>query len=403
MKKILMVTYDSPNIDRRIYLFADTLQKAGYSVSILTPYAQEEVGFEHINVINLVEKNSITNVTSSIFIKETLRKILPMKIFGMVRDLYRLIFTKDGYIQNLDSMINKAVSIKADYYIANDLPTLPIVKACIEQNGGKFIYDAHEFFLGQDVFSKRQKENLEQIEKSIFPMVDFFITVNDDIRKLFFEKYGEKKSEIIFNATKCNCEEKKYLHDLIGIDRNEKILLYQGGFIEKRKLENLIYISKYLNNSKLVMLGWGTTEKQLKNLAEDLGVFDKKVFFVPKISQKELVSYTSSATIGIIPYDGYDLNTKYCTPNKLFEFVCAGIPIVHNDNLHTVGNIIKSYKIGFPINVNDYENTAKRIEELMLDVNTMNSFKENIESSREFLSWDNEKVKILNIFKAFNE
>ena len=71
MKKILMVTYDSPNIDRRIYLFADTLQKAGYSVSILTPYAQEEVGFEHINVINLVEKNSITNVTSSIFIKES--------------------------------------------------------------------------------------------------------------------------------------------------------------------------------------------------------------------------------------------------------------------------------------------------------------------------------------------
>ena len=36
MKKVLMVTYDSPNIDRRIYLFADTLQKAGYSVSILT-------------------------------------------------------------------------------------------------------------------------------------------------------------------------------------------------------------------------------------------------------------------------------------------------------------------------------------------------------------------------------
>lgn len=403
MKKILMVTYDSPNIDRRIYLFADTLQKAGYSVSILTPYAQEEVGFEHINVINLVEKNSITNVTSSIFIKETLRKILPMKIFGMVRGLYRLIFTKDGYIQNLDSMINKAVSIKADYYIANDLPTLPIVKACIEQNGGKFIYDAHEFFLGQDVFSKKQKENLEQIEKSIFPMVDFFITVNDDIRKLFFQKYGEKKSEIIFNATKCSCEEKKYLHDLIGIDRNEKILLYQGGFIEKRKLENLIYIAKHLNNCKLVMLGWGTTEKQLKNLSQDLGILNKKVFFIPKISQKELISYTSSATIGIIPYDGYDLNTKYCTPNKLFEFVCAGIPIVHNDNLHTVGNIIKSYKIGFPINVNDYENTAKRIEELMFDVNVMSSLTEKIESARKFLSWDNEEIKILNIFSSLNQ
>lgn len=403
MKKILMVTYDSPNIDRRIYLFANILQRAGYGVSILTPYAQEEVGFEHINVINLVQKNSITNVTSPIFIKEKLRKILPMKIFSMVRDFYRLLFTKDGYIQNLDSMINKAISIKADFYIANDLPTLPIVKACIEQNGGKFIYDAHEFFLGQDVFSKKQKENLEKIEKSIFPRVDFFITVNDDIRKLFFEKYGEKKSEIIFNATKCSCEEKKYLHDLIGIDRNEKILLYQGGFIEKRKLENLIYISKYLNNSKLVMLGWGTTEKQLKKLAEDLGLLDEKVFFIPKISQKELISYTSSATIGIIPYDGYDLNTKYCTPNKLFEFVCAGIPIVYNDNLHTVDNIIKSYKIGFSIDVNDYENTAKQIDELVNDNDRLVKFRDNVKITREVLNWDNEKIKILNIFKDLHE
>lgn len=403
MKKVLMVTYDSPNIDRRIYLFADALQDAGYDVSILTPYAQDEVGYEHIKVINLVEKNSITNVTSLIFIKETLRKILPTKIFGMIRDLYRLLFTKDGYIQNLDAMINKAVTLKADFYIANDLPTLPIVKACIEQNSGKFIYDAHEYFLGQDVFSKKQKENLGQIEKSIFPMVDFFITVNDDIRKLFFEMYGEKKSEIIFNATKCSCDEKEYLHDMIGIDRNERILLYQGGFIEKRKLENLIHIAKHLNNCKLVMLGWGTTEKQLKNLAEDLGLLDEKVFFVPKISQKELISYTSSATIGIIPYDGYDLNTKYCTPNKLFEFVCAGIPVVHNDNLHTVNNIIKSYKIGFSINVNDYENTAKQIDGLVVDENALNGLKENVESAREFLSWDNEKVKILNIFKAFNE
>ena len=51
----------------------------------------------------------------------------------------------------------------------------------------------------------------------------------------------------------------------------------------------------------------------------------------------------------------------------------------------------------------DYENTAKRIEELMFDVNVMSSLTEKIESARKFLSWDNEEIKILNIFSSLNQ
>lgn len=402
MKKVLMVTYDSPNIDRRIYLAAEALQDEGYDVSILTPYAKPEIGFEHINIINLIKKNNISKIASPIFLKDKLRKILPVFIFEYLKKFYRKILTKDGYIQHLDSMISKATSIKADYYVANDLPTLPIAKACVDKNGGKFIYDAHEFFLGQDVFSSVQKNNLEKIEISIFPYVDFFITVNKDIRKLFFDKYGEKKSEIIYNATKCITNEKKYLHDLIDIDREENIILYQGGFIEKRKLENLIYISQYLNNSKLVMLGWGTSENKLKNLASKLKVLNKNVFFIPKISQKELIEYTSSATLGIIPYDGYDLNTKYCTPNKLFEFICAELPIIYNDNLLTVKSIIDENNFGLSIDVMDYKESAIKINSIIDDKKSLTYFKDNIKKNKSDFSWTSEKFKLIDIFRELD-
>lgn len=403
MKKILMITYDSPNIDRRIYLAAEALQVEGYDVSILTPFASPEIGFEHIKVINLIEKSNISQIASPIFLKDKLGKILPVFMFEILKKLYRKALTKDGYIQHLGSMISKATSIQADYYIANDLPTLPIAKACIDAHGGKFIYDAHEFFLGQDVFSKIQKKNLEKIETSLFPYVDFFITVNNDIRKLFFDKYGEKKSEIIYNATKCTVGEKKYLHDLINIDREEAIILYQGGFIEKRKLENLIYISQYLNNCKLVMLGWGTSENKLKNLAKSLDVLNKKVFFVPKISQKELISYTSSATLGIIPYDGYDLNTKYCTPNKLFEFICAELPIIYNNDLFTVNSIINKNNFGLPMDINNYKETAIKINTLINDQKTLAYFKNNLKKNKNDFSWESEKSKLINIFKELDK
>lgn len=403
MKKVLMITYDSPNIDRRIYLFADALLEVGYDVSILTIYADKERGFEHIDVVNLIEKKDPRAIVSPSFLKEKLRRILPYKIFNVIRKIYRRFFIKNGYMLNLNEMIQKASSIKADFYVANDLPTLPIAKACIDKNGGKFIYDAHEFFLGQDTISQKQKEILDRVESKIYPEIDLLITVNDDIEKLFIQKYGIKKSQIILNATKSIVQEKKYLHDLIRIDRNEKIILYQGGFIEKRNLEDIVIMSQYLKNCVVVLLGWGSIESDLKKLAQKLLVLNKKIFFVAKISQLELISYTSSATLGIIPYRGYDLNTKYCTPNKLFEFIAAGLPFLYNNDLHTVRNFVELHKIGMPINISDHENSATKIDSLVYDYDAILNLRKNMINTQKIINWDNEKIKIVNAFRAISE
>jgi len=403
MKKILMITYDSPNIDRRIYLFADTLQSIGYDVSILTPHAEVENGFEHIDVINLYNKSIVNIIKPSLHSKNILRKYLPIYFFNILKKIYLKISSGNEHIPYLNEMINKATSIKADFYISNDLPTLPIAKACIEKNRGLFIYDAHEFYLGQDVLSSDKIKTLSKVETSIYPEIDFLITVNNDIRNLFFKNYGQKRSEIIYNATKCTNSEKKYLHDLIDISRDRKILLYQGAFIEKRRLEDLIYISKFLKNCTLVMLGWGGNENKLKELANDLDVLDKKAYFIPKISQKELISYSSSATLGVIPYDGFDLNTKYCTPNKLFEFICAELPTIYNSNLVTVSGIINKYKFGFSIDISNHEDCAKEIDSLVNNDEQLLELRANVKKSKNNLNWDIEKEKLINIFRLLDE
>ncbi|ADU91941.1 glycosyltransferase [Taylorella equigenitalis] len=399
MKKILIITYDSPNIDRRIYLISDSLEKSGYDVNILTPYANVEEGYEHIKVINLIEKNPFNTVSSPVFIKDILRKYLPNKLFNFIKSLYRSLFTSDGYIPYLEEMKNKATSIKADIYVAVDLITLPIVESCIDKNGGSFVYDAHEFFLGQKILTEKQKECLGKLETDIFPKVDLLITVNEDIRNLFFERYGQVESEIILNATKDCLNEKKYLHDLIGVSRDVPLILYQGGFIGNRKLENLVNMATHLENSLLVMLGWGDLESKLRKLASDLNVLNKKVFFIPKISQKELISYTSSAKIGIIPYEPCDLNTKFCTPNKLFEFICAGIPIAYNSKLVTVDRIIKQYSIGIQIDINDPKGSAQILDNLLVQSKLYNSLEVNVSKANQVVNWENEEKKLLHVFR----
>ena len=47
---------------------------------------------------------------------------------------------------------------------------------------------------------------------------------------------------------------------------------------------------------------------------------------MPAVPQAELLEWTAAADIGIIPYQPVDLNTRFCSPNKLFEYIAAGIP-----------------------------------------------------------------------------
>ena len=53
---------------------------------------------------------------------------------------------------------------------------------------------------------------------------------------------------------------------------------------------------------------------------------------MPAVPQSELLQHSASADVGIIPYPHVDLNSYYCTPNKLFEFIQARLPILANDS-----------------------------------------------------------------------
>lgn len=403
MKKVLFITYDSPNIDRRIYLFADALQKNNYDVSILSPMAVPEEGYGHINVIKLFNNNFSGHYSFALRIKKILQGRIPPKFLKFAANVYRSLFAKDGYIPFFDEMVSKALEINPDIFVAIDLPTLPIVDKCLESKQAVFIYDAHEFYLGQDVFTIKQRKKLQEIEEKIYPKIDFLITVNKDIQNLFFQKYSIKPGEVIYNATKNISGKDNYIHDLIGLDRDEKILLYQGGFIENRNIEKLIEISKFLRNCKLVLLGWGSSESKLRELATRQGVINNTCFFVPKISQFDLISYTKSATFGVIPYTPYDINTKFCTPNKLFEFICAQVPILFNSSLHTVKNIVESSGIGKSINFENVESAAMIIDDLVADTNLLNSYEQNLVKALDIYNWNIEEEKIIKIFNTASE
>ena len=82
------------------------------------------------------------------------------------------------------------------------------------------------------------------------------------------------------------------------------------------------------DNWVLVMMGWGRLEEELRRIAGVLDAGADRIRFVGRAPQNELVCWTAGADLGVIPYANIGLNHWYCTPNKLWEYPAAGVPIL---------------------------------------------------------------------------
>lgn len=399
MKKICMITHDTPHIDRRILLQAKTLIENGYDVSIIYPFGDVNSDFADIGIkyIPINRQFSVKNGLS--FFKKILRLLLPQKIYTKAKELYFKV-AKNDFIDYEDELKAKSLDEKYDMYVAHDLPALPIAHYAAKKNGGKLVYDSHEFFTGQIALKGNRKKFFQDLEKNLIYDVDLFFTVNEDIANLFVQEYGIEKPKVLLNSIEENEQITSVnLHRKLGIHEDKNIILYQGGFLEDRNLEILIESAQYLEeNNVLVMLGYSFLEEKLKNIAKKLNIIDKKVYFMDRVAQKELLNYTAGATVGVIPYPDIDLNTKYCTPNKMFEFLTAEVPIIANEKLVTVSKILKKLDIGYFISFESPKSIAEGLNKSIFEMKDV-SFQENIKKAKEKLSWKNQENILTDSYK----
>jgi glycosyltransferase involved in cell wall biosynthesis len=136
------------------------------------------------------------------------------------------------------------------------------------------------------------------------------------------------------------------LHRAAGLPREEKILLYQGGYSAHRGLQTLVQAAAQLPRGwSLVMMGWGPLATELQRIASKAGSA-RKAYFVPPVPEAELLEWTQGATIGIIPYENTFLNHWISTPNKLWEYPNAGVPLIVQP-FPEMRRVVETYQCGW--------------------------------------------------------
>jgi glycosyltransferase involved in cell wall biosynthesis len=279
---------------------------------------------------------------------------------------------------------------KADVLFANDLDTLWANFRASRIRNLPLIYDSHEIFCEVPELQKTplKKRIWERLEKRIVPQLKYCITVNQSIANYFNEKYGTPFS-VVRNIPEAPQNFIARQKTELGIPTDKKILILQGAGINiQRGAEELVQAMQYVSDAHLFIIGGGDVFEELKKLIEQLNL-SAKITIKDKMPKTELLQYTFNADIGISIDKDTNLNYHFSLPNKIFDYIQAGIPVLASD-LPEIKSIIERYTIGCIIDKHDPKHIAEKIN-YMLNSPALKTWKENTRKAASENNWETEK------------
>jgi glycosyltransferase involved in cell wall biosynthesis len=302
-------------------------------------------------------------------------------------------------------VVKRILESPFDIYHAHDLNTLYPAFRGAKITGGKLIYDSHELYIERNKPKKPSAfyKYLSSIfEKKYIRKADAVITVGDCIAQHLKDKYHIELPTVIMNAPskqKVNIDGKS-LRSELKISQELKLAVYCGGITFNRGLEKLIESLTLMPNVYLVLMGYGKPDylNKLQSIANQHNVNDRFSFYGP-VAPTEVTAYTASADIGVAPIENVCLSYYYCAPNKIFEYLIGGIPVVAS-NFPELEKIVQENEIGATFNPEDIKSIASSINTIISDDKMYQKMKENTRFAADKYNWENESVKLLKLYNS---
>ena len=367
-KKITVSVISDLTTDQRVIRICTTLQAMGYNVFVIA---------------------------------RSFKDSLPLDKYPFEATRINCFFRK-GILQYAEfncKLFLKLLFCKTDYLLANDLDVL-IPNYVISKMRSKFLfYDTHEYFTGVPELkdSHLKRKIWKAGEDYIFPKLKVVYTVNDSVRNKYFEEYGNQIG-VVRNVPVIKKIEPMILPAKWG---NKIILLLQGaGINEGRGGLELLEAMKVLPDKYLLLLiGSGTQWNTIKEKRIEWKL-ESKVEMIDKLPPSELQKYTAIAHIGFSLDSFEDLNCLYNLPNKIFDYIHAGVPIIATA-IPEVKIILDMYNCGLAIESNNANTIAQTVIAMMNDKKVYEIFKINCNKAAKELCWENESKRLETIYQPY--
>ncbi len=289
-----------------------------------------------------------------------------------------------------------------DVFHAHDLVTLPVAWAARRRRGGRLVYDAHELFTELARLDPVSRVVFRGIERALIGRADRVLTVNDSIAAELARRYGVPLPAVLRNCPRTGGRrprrEESPLRARSGALPGEPIVLYQGLYMPHRGLENLVRAARWFTRGRLVLMGWGPLLGTLCALATSEGVADRVAFIEPA-PMSELLSATAGADLGVIPYRNVGLNNFFTSPNKLFEYCAAGVPVVASRFPELV-RIVEGRDVGRTFDPESPADIAAAVNAVLGDARELERLRANVARIADEFTWERESGTLLDVYAS---
>lgn len=281
---------------------------------------------------------------------------------------------------------------KCDLLWSNDLDTLLANYRASRWKKIPLIYDSHEYFteVPELVDRPRIQNFWKGLEKKIVPQLEFMITVSASIAEKYHQEYGIPVY-VVRNLPRLHREFP--VVKSLKVD-NQKTIVYQGAINVNRGIEYMVKAMHNLDHCHLYLIGKGDLTGQIQTLIRDEHLQDR-VTMLGEIPHEILPAYTQQADLGLSLEEDKGLNYRYALPNKVFNYIHAGVPVLVS-NLPEMKKLVETYQIGEVIDSHLPEQIANQIRS-MLQNDQYQYWKSNCLKAKEELCWEKEKEVITHL------
>jgi glycosyltransferase involved in cell wall biosynthesis len=283
---------------------------------------------------------------------------------------------------------------RADLWIAHDLETLPTALRARAKLGGRVLYDSHEFFTDSPL-TRGDEKRWERVERRAIGQADAVMTVSGGIARLLAERYGIPEPEVLRNvpfAPQAAAGEPVDLHRALSLPAGARIVLYLGGIQQLRGLDVMVSAIAERDDLALVMMGPGSDgyKRELEAQAARAGVADR-IRFLPPVPPADIRRYALGADVGVVMHQGDRyLSYRYALPNKLFDYLHAGLPVVVSD-LPELGGVVREHEVGATCDAADPASIAAAIDRVTAEP----GLRANVARAAPLYTWERERETLL--------
>ena len=314
-----------------------------------------------------------------------------------------------GYSRSLRSWgrsVTAAVG-PVDAWHANDLTGLVALAPTLGR-GIPIVYDVHDLLLESGTalrLPSPARSLLQRYEGRLVADVAAVVTVNRGLAEVLQRRYRPKRIEVLHNYPdrwSPPVRRPTLLREATGIPEDAPIILSHGMLSPGRGIEQLMQalLLPGLEFAHLVLMGFGEGTRYAEEASRlALG---RRVHVLDAVPPSDLLAWVASADVGAVLHPGSKLNDFNKTPNKLFECLAAGTPVVASDFPLMRSFVIEDSAgaLGIVCDPSNIEDVASALRSILgLDPRAMESLRARcIAAAQSHLNWQAEVSRLTSLY-----